>query len=387
MPEAETAAPALPLADNALAPDAMTTDALTPPATPDMDAAPLSDAAPPPAPPEADEALLQPKVAALPDPAPARIAPDPIPELLPDPAPQPQSESANVPEPDPRPDAVVDAEPLPTKIDDGAPSTLSPDPGLAFAPDGLATDRLPKIGQGAEPEVEAATATPVEDLPPVRRYARTFDNPAAKPLFAVILSDTGDAEIDRTALAQISFPVTFVIDPASPDAAARTKIYRDAGQEVLLLATGIAKGATPGDLEQAFQSHATTLPEAVGIIDLDQGGFQNNRPLSTQVVPILMAQGRGLVTFDQGLNAADQEARRAGLPAATIFRRLDAEGETSAVIRRYLDRAAFKAAQEGRVLVIGDARPETITALLEWAVEGRAAAVALAPVTALLRSE
>jgi polysaccharide deacetylase 2 family uncharacterized protein YibQ len=57
------------------------------------------------------------------------------------------------------------------------------------------------------------------------------------------------------------------------------------------------------------------------------------------------------------------------------------------VIRRYLDRAAFKAAQEGRVVVVGRTRPETVAALLEWTVEGRAATVALAPLTAALSTD
>jgi polysaccharide deacetylase 2 family uncharacterized protein YibQ len=104
------------------------------------------------------------------------------------------------------------------------------------------------------------------------------------------------------------------------------------------------------------------------------------------VVPVLGAQGRGLVTFDRGLNAADQVARRTLVPAATIFRVLDGEGENAALMRRYLDRAAFKAAQEGQVLVLGSARPETVSAILEWAVEGRSTTVTLAPATAVLNT-
>ena len=42
------------------------------------------------------------------------------------------------------------------------------------------------------------------------------------------------------------------------------------------------------------------------------------------------------------------------------------------------------AAQEGTVVVIGDTRAETVAAILEWTVEGRAATVSLAPVTAVL---
>ena len=49
--------------------------------------------------------------------------------------------------------------------------------------------------------------------------------------------------------------------------------------------------------------------------------------------------------------------------------------------------AAFKAAQDGRVAVIGSTRPETVAALLEWSVEGRAASVALAPASAVMMRE
>lgn len=152
--------------------------------------------------------------------------------------------------------------------------------------------------------------------------------------------------------------------------------------------TGIPAGAGPGDLEQSFQVLSARLPEAVAVIDPDGRAFQNNRPLATQIVPILAEQGRGLVTFEQGLNAADQVARREGLAAAMIFRSIDGEGEGggSAVIRRYLDRAAFKAAQEGRVIVVGTLRPETVAGVLEWAVEGRASTVALAPISAMLQN-
>jgi polysaccharide deacetylase 2 family uncharacterized protein YibQ len=54
-------------------------------------------------------------------------------------------------------------------------------------------------------------------------------------------------------------------------------------------------------------------------------------------------------------------------------------------VRRLLDRAVFKAGQDGLVSVVGKADPATVAALLEWTVEGKAATVALAPVTAVLK--
>jgi hypothetical protein len=154
-----------------------------------------------------------------------------------------------------------------------------------------------------------------------------------------------------------------------------------------MLATGIAEGATASDIEVAFQSMAQGLPESVAVMDMPNPVFQGNRPLASLVVPVVASQGRGLLTWDQGLNAADQVARREDLAAAVVFRNIDAAGEDRAAIRRHLDRAAFKAAQDGRVTVVGQTSAETVAALLEWTVEGRAAAIALAPLTAALTVE
>ena len=215
-------------------------------------------------------------------------------------------------------------------------------------------------------------------------FARPFTREDGKPLFSILLVDPGGPTVDRTTLAALPFPVTFVIDPMAPDAATAAAIYRAAGQEVVMAATGIPAGATAADLEQTFQAHAAALPEAVAVIDLPEGGLGEDRPLATLAVPVIEAQGRGIITYDGGLNAGDQVARRADMPAATIFRRLDAEDESKPVIRRYLDRAAFKAAQDGEVMVIGTTRPETVAAIQEWTVEGRATTVSLAPASALL---
>ncbi|QCP86291.1 hypothetical protein EYE35_11530 [Cereibacter sphaeroides] len=239
--------------------------------------------------------------------------------------------------------------------------------------------RLPRIGD------PAPSAEPAAEEPALRRYAQPFQNPGRKPLLSILLQDTGGPLLDREALAALSFPVTFVIDPQAPDAATAAGIYRAAGHEVLMLASGLPEDAMPADVEVTLESAAAALPEAVGLIDLPAGGFQATRSLSTQVVEILAAQGRGLVTHDHGLNAADQVARREGLPSAVVFRRLD-EGEADAAsVRRALDRAAFKAAQDGRAMILGDTRPETLKGLMEWSLEGRADGVALAPATALLR--
>lgn len=344
------------------------------PGLPQAEGAPAPADLPPPPPLTPDEeALLLP----LPDDVPE----DGTEATLVDPTPEP------MPLPEPLPEQPVPAPAEPPSTGQGS---LIPAPELRDQAAGVVTGRLPRIGVDPAPgsagdPVAVTDAAGEDDATPLRRYARPFNNATQKPLFAILLQDDGEESVNRAELAALDLPLSIVIDPLSDGAAARAAIWRAGGQEVVMAGTGIPVGAGPGDLEQSFQVLASRLPEAVAVIDADGSAFQNDRPRAAQVVPILAEQGRGLVTFDQGLNAADQVARREGLPAATIFRRIDGEGEDSPVIRRYLDRAAFKAAQEGRVIVIGTLRPETVAGVLEWAIEGRASTVTLAPISAMLQ--
>jgi polysaccharide deacetylase 2 family uncharacterized protein YibQ len=264
---------------------------------------------------------------------------------------------------------------------EGDGSRLPADPGLDATADGVTIGRLPRIG------AEAEAGAPAEDSRPIVAHARPFENPEAKPAYAIVLIDDGTPGTDRAALAALPFPVTFALDPMQPGAADQAAIYRAAGQEVVLLASALPKGAEAADVEVALEAMARALPETVAVMDLPERSFQADRPLASLVVAAIGGQGRGLLSWDEGLNAADQVARRSGIPAAVAFRDLDGDGEAAPVIRRYLDRAAFKAAQEGQVTVVGRTRPETVAAILEWTVEGRAATVALAPLTAVLSAE
>ena len=342
----------------------------------------------------ASEALLDPAPQIKANPAPATIAPDvPVENAALLPPTTTDAPGADITAAKPKTSIlqpVIPLVPAPSLFAKDRPSVVLPKPGATAAQDdGVTSNRLPSIGAPGADDAAPETApppgdVPPGDLPPVQQFAQSFENPSGKPLFAVILRDTGAADVDRAALAALPFPVSFVIDPLAPNAASAAAIYRAAGQEVILLASGIPPGALASDLEQTFQTTAAALPQAVAVMDLPQDGFQDNRPLASLVVPIVKTQGRGLITFDRGLNAADQVARREDVPSATIFRQLDGAGEDLPLIRRYLDRAAFKAAQEGRVMVLGDTRAETIAALMEWTVEGRASSVSLAPATAVL---
>ncbi|MFV0493154.1 MAG: divergent polysaccharide deacetylase family protein [Pseudorhodobacter sp.] len=358
----------------------------TPP--PDMDEAPVAPAEEIPAP-----ELSRDDPPALPE----TTTEDPDPEIAEAPPlpPLTAEEQALVETAEALPEAVDDASSPDAGMSGSAPVILQPQseplpsvPPLSGEVEGVTADRLPRIGNVPPEPVEAGAATEAakEDAnqPAHIRYAREFENPAAKPVFAILLLDTGGAELDRERLAALPFPVTFAIDPTASDATSAERIYRQAGQEVVMLATGLPPEATPMDLEVAFETHAQVLQEAVAVLIPQAGEVQQERQLAQQMLAVLKEQGRGVLSWDQGLNPVEQIARREGLPNMTVFRALDGDGESVETISRYLDRAAFKAAQDGRVVVVGAIRPETVDALLEWVAGDHAASVALAPVTAAM---
>ena len=112
--------------------------------------------------------------------------------------------------------------------------------GFSGAVDGVATGRLPRIGNA--PEADPAAVTDPALLDQIDRYAHAFNNTQGRPVFAIVLIDRGDPGLDRAALAALPLPVTFVLDPTLPDVAGLANGCIAAGQEVAMLATAIPAG-------------------------------------------------------------------------------------------------------------------------------------------------
>lgn len=310
------------------------------------------------------------------------------------PAEKPDVPQAEVPAEKPELPQTEPPAPAPTKPEIAAPAAPAapgamrvPAPGqqIKTVPD-VRVNRLPTVGGPAVEPAAQAPAAPAK-IGALERYAAPFKPKADAPLFSVILIDEGGEGLDRGALTTFTFPVTFAIDASRPDAASAMRAYRDAGFEVVMIAGGLPQNATPKDLEVALSVYQKKLPEAVAVMDSETGGFHANRPLLRQLMGIVSETGQGVITYDKGLNTAAQIARAADVPAGQVFRTLDAQQERAATIRRYLDRAAFKAAQDGHVIMVGHTYPETVTALFSWALEGEGADLNIAPVSAILRGE
>ncbi|MDE3238978.1 MAG: divergent polysaccharide deacetylase family protein [Paracoccaceae bacterium] len=207
-------------------------------------------------------------------------------------------------------------------------------------------------------------------------------NPDRKPEMAIILIDDGRKTLDRSILSQTKLPVTYAVDPLEADAGKWAADYVGGGHEVLLAMRPLPERMSPSALDAALQDYFRAVPQALGLMDAPAKGFQGDRRQSQQLVGLLAVAGRGLVTYDHGLNTASQVAQGAGLPETMISSAL-MNGDTEA-LRILLDRAAFRAAQQGRIVVAAPARTSVLAAIADWTKSLRGKTVALVPVSALM---
>ena len=271
----------------------------------------------------------------------------------------------------------TDAAPIPRTSIIGEPVTPVGDRA-----ENVVTGRLPSIG-GDEAEAEE-TGDLVLLEPAIRRNAAQFIAEGNNPLMSVLLVDVPEARDLLGDLKNLPFATSFVVDADAADAAEAIAFYRGLGAEVVL-SIPLPAGATPGDIEVILQVHGALLDQAVAMLVPAASGFQTLGPAARQVAVVLQATGHGLISLPQGLNTGHKAALKEGVPAGLIFSELDNDGQTGAVIRRFVDNAAFRARQEeAGVILLAHARPETIQALIEWSFGNRAQSVTMAPVSAVL---
>lgn len=346
------------------------------------------------------------------DDAPIAVSPKPD-TLLPSPGSDTSPEVSTSPA-DPLPalvDAPAAAEPEPTALapvdtaqapptarttPEPAPETPLSEPSAPAIK--VRINRLPTLGGQTEPDqvtaqeqnlIEQApqpSVLPVE-LPPVARFAEPIEDVGEKPRMAILLIDEGvDLSGEITGLQAIRdfpYPVSFAVDALMPDAAERMRAYRAAGFEVLAV-VDLPTGARAQDAEVSLGAALDALPEVLGVLEGVETGVQTTRDAATHVADFLADTGHGFVAQNRGLNTAQKLAARSGVPSAVVFRDFDGNAQTERVIRRFLDQAAFRAGQEGGVVMLGRLRPGTISALAVWGLQDRAERVALVPVSQVL---
>lgn len=331
-------------------------------------------------------------------PRPAAAPPDPLAPDLPaqvtEPA-QPQAQPQSEPQAQPQAEPQTAQEPpragLPTVTAQAQQGSTQTEAALAPRVGRPATSLIARAPQTAAeaPAQPAARPDSAADLPALEAHAVPHEAAGAGALMGIILMDQGarlgEDEIGVAALSSFPYPLSFAVDASLPDATERMAAYRAQGFEVLAL-VDLPEALTGADTEVSLAAALDAVPEAVAVLEGPGTGLQGGRALSDQVSAILRDTGHGIVWQPKGLDTAQKLAQRDGVASQTLFRDFDSAGQSQTVIRRFLDQAAFRAGQQGSVIMVGRVRGETISALLVWGLQDRASRVAVVPISAVLRA-
>ncbi len=332
-----------------------------------------------------------------PQPAPAPVIVEIQAPAEPDPAQPddlPSAEDGSDPsDADDTPDIIAgnDTESPTADVLEPVPAIINPtDDAADQLPTGNTTVRINRPGAVVEepvaeevPEADQSTEELPDDAPALTKYASSFQMPEDAVPLSVLLIDDNTMTDAPTLVAGLPFGATVVIDALDSDATDRMRAYRDAGVEVAML-VGLPEGATPIDVEIAFEAAMDIVPENVAVFSNDPSMLQGSRATVEQLVEVLAADGRGLITSSGGLDNALRTASQAGVPADRVFRELDDAGQDAGAILRQLDQAAFRARQNDGAIVSGSMTADTLDVLQGWASSGPNNQVVLAPVSAVL---
>ena len=237
------------------------------------------------------------------------------------------------------------------------------------------------------PVMVEAIETPAAYGKAIDLFARDKISDEGKPkLSIVILTDQLNA-IDTNLLQALPIPVTFAIDPVNPAADTLLISLREREQEAVILADLPPKAAVR-DVDNTLTALVDLLPQTVGVIERQAGALQHSRDVVLHVPEVLNRTGHGLVVYEKGLNTLAKEAGKAGTPVATIYRNLDDADQNQSAIRRFLDGAAFRAANgpSEPIVVLARLRPETMSAIRIWALQDRAQKTAVVPLSQLMNA-
>ena len=237
------------------------------------------------------------------------------------------------------------------------------------------------------PVMVEAIETPAAYGKAIDLYARDNISDEGKPRLSIVLVTDQLNAIDPNLLQALPIPVTFAVDPVNPAADTLLISLRERKQEAVILAD-LPPKATVQDVDVALTALVDLLPQTVGVIERQAGALQQSRDVILHVPEVLNRTGHGLVVYEKGLNTLAKEAGKAGTPVATIYRNLDDVDQNERTIIRFLDGAAFRAANSPSdpIVVLARLHPETISAILIWALQDRAQKTAVVPVSQLLKA-
>ncbi len=222
-----------------------------------------------------------------------------------------------------------------------------------------------------------------EFVPAIDAFAKRVALDPENPIVSFVLLDDPKVDLNTEVLSALPIPVTVAVNASSSDAAKRAAALDAAGLEVAV--TGdLPKGASTGNTSDAFFAYVNAVPTAVAVVGGQGLGLRGSAARLDTLRSDFLETGHGYVAFSQSADSNLRRARSAGVPAAYVFRDLDADGQNAKIIRRFIDQAAFKARTQGPVILMLRMREESILALFSWGQKDRSRTLNITPLSAAL---
>lgn len=277
---------------------------------------------------------------------------------------------------------IVPADPAAPELRRGQKSIPDEETAKSEAP----SDQTPSADLGDVGVMEIETVAPFGKA--IELYAResVFDDD--KPRLSIVLLTESLNSVDPNLVEALPIPVSFAVDPTNPSAGALLSSLRELEQEAVILAD-LPPESSVQDVDVALTALVNFLPQTVGVIERQAGALQQSRDASLYIPEVLNRTGHGLIVYEKGLNTLAKESNKSGTPVATIYRDLDGDNQDERTIRRFMDGAAFRAANDTSepIVVLARLRPATMSAILIWALQDRAQKTAVVPVSQLMKRE
>jgi hypothetical protein len=232
------------------------------------------------------------------------------------------------------------------------------------------------------PEItEPLADNPLDIGRAIQLYASDTEAVDGRPLVALALVATDS--INLTQLVELSYPVTVAISADHPDAVNWIEALRRRDQEVAIT-LDLAGDATVKDIETNLTAILSKLKKTVAVMEQSRGGLQQSRTQNKAVPDILSRSGHGLITYRNGLNSIQKNARNVNLFSAIVAENLT--GLSPADMQRRLDRVLLEATKEGTkgALIVAPISGPVLQLISDWSAQDRAQRVQFVPVSQYL---
>lgn len=231
--------------------------------------------------------------------------------------------------------------------------------------------------------------------PAVDMNAREFTGRDGAGLLSVVLYTTDDTPIPASALAEMSMPLTLVLDPGRPGDLALARSAEEMGREVLaVLPLAIANAFDPEGLSTEDDADTLEVGTAETLVKLNMA-IGAVSPDGAEILddPEAMAALLKPVAAHSFLWVEPRESARsaaAGLAANSNLLFLQSNvyvepGSTGEQVLQALEIAAFQARRRGSAVIFVEASQEGLRAVVLWGLQNSGRDVIFAPISAIMR--